>query len=65
MPLMRDRSLPDVPVQYKALVDQSTLELMHAAETLMSLVEELGAESYECTGRQYSVTIHAHHSEDV
>ena len=48
---------PDVAPQYKAMVDHYTLEIIHAAEALMAVVEELGCEVFRCTDGIYSVLI--------
>ena len=48
---------PDVCPQYKAMVDYCTLEIIHAAQALMAVVEEVGCEVYRCTDGIYSVLI--------
>ena len=48
---------PDVCPQYKAMVDYYTLEIIHAAQALMAVVEEVGCEVFRCTDGIYSVMI--------
>ena len=48
---------PDVAPQYKAMVDYYTLEIIHAAQALMAVVEEVGCEVFRCTDGIYSVLI--------
>ena len=48
---------PDVCTQYKAMVDYYTLEIIHAAQALMAVVEEVGCEVFRCTDGTYSVLI--------
>ena len=49
--------MTDVPKQYKHLIDKQTLNLMDAARWIMSIVGELGADTYEAEDGQYKVTI--------
>ena len=48
---------PDVCPQYKAMVDYYTLEIIHVAQALMAVVEEVGCEMFRCTDGIYSVLI--------
>ena len=48
---------PDVCPQYKAMVDYYTLEIIHAAQALMAVVEEVGYKMFRCTDGIYSVLI--------
>lgn len=47
----------DVPKQYKRLIDKQTLNLLDAAGWIMSVVGELGCDSYNAEDEKYKVTI--------
>lgn len=49
--------MPDVPRQYKHLIDEQTLRLFDAAQWIMSVVGELEADTYEAENDLLKVKI--------
>lgn len=48
---------PDVPLQYKQLVDDMTTTLAHYGDMVWGVVTELGCNSFECEGKRVKVRI--------
>lgn len=50
---------PDVPEQYKQLVDDVVVTLAHYGDMMWGLVSELGCNCFECEGKRARVTVTA------
>jgi len=49
--------MPDVPIQYKALVDEVTLALVDVGALILPILGELGGESFTVEGNGVRVTV--------
>lgn len=55
--MTRKQIPPDVPEQYKKLVDDIVLTINFYADRLWGIVSELGCDKFECDGNVVMVTI--------
>lgn len=50
---------PDVPEQYKQLIDDMTVTLAHYGDMVWGVVGELGGNRFECNGKHVKVIVAA------